>query len=47
MPEKMIMLLTLLFTFAFGGLLLCLRVIIVISALVTSGDTGQEGCMVG
>jgi hypothetical protein len=30
-----------------GGLLLCLRIIIVNPALVTSDNPGQEGCIIG
>jgi hypothetical protein len=41
------MLLALLFTFPLGGLLLCLRVITVNIALVTSDNSGQVGCIVG
>jgi hypothetical protein len=32
--------------FPLGGLLLCLRVITVSPALITSDNTGQEGCIV-
>jgi hypothetical protein len=33
-------------TFPLGGLLSCLRVIIVNPALVTSDNPGQEGCII-
>jgi hypothetical protein len=48
MSKKMMgMLLNLLFTFPLGVLLLCLRVITVNRALVTSDNPGQEVSIIG